>query len=92
MDQLKVAALTTSGQFAPCGPYIEKFKQYGAQYGSESGHEQVESRTDWPVPPILLASFAMQESTCNQWATGGSGEAGLMQIALVNCGDAPGGK
>jgi hypothetical protein len=44
------------------------------------------------VPPILLASFAMQESTCNPSATGGNGEAGLMQIAQPNCGGAPGGK
>ena len=33
----------------------------------------------------MLASFAMQESTCNAGATGGNGEAGLMQIAPPNC-------
>ena len=37
----------------------------------------------------MLASFAMQESTCYQWATGGNGEAGLMQIAPENCKGAP---
>lgn len=38
----------------------------------------------------MLASFAMQESTCNAGATGGNGEAGLMQIAPINC-NAPSG-
>lgn len=33
----------------------------------------------------MLASFAMQESGCNAGATGGNGEAGLMQIAPPNC-------
>jgi hypothetical protein len=33
----------------------------------------------------MLASFAMQESTCNPGVTGGGGEAGLMQIAPPNC-------
>lgn len=33
----------------------------------------------------------MQESTCNPSATGGNGEAGLMQLASMNCAGAPGG-
>jgi membrane-bound lytic murein transglycosylase MltF len=33
----------------------------------------------------MIASFAMQESTCNPGATGGGGEAGMMQIAPPNC-------
>lgn len=33
----------------------------------------------------MLASFAMQESTCQPWVKGGGGEAGLMQIAPPNC-------
>ncbi|WWD07408.1 hypothetical protein V865_005506 [Kwoniella europaea PYCC6329] len=75
-DQLIAAELSADGVFAPCGPYIDKFNQYAAQYG---------------VKGIMLASFAMQESTCNPSATGGNGEAGLMQLAQVNCGGAPGG-
>ncbi len=42
-------------------------------------------------PPILLASFAMQESSCNHDAVGGGGEQGLMQISKDKCGDAPNG-
>jgi soluble lytic murein transglycosylase-like protein len=43
------------------------------------------------VPPILLASFAMQESSCNPNAVGGGGEQGMMQISQDKCGGAPGG-
>ncbi|WRT64544.1 uncharacterized protein IL334_001476 [Kwoniella shivajii] len=75
-EQLIAAELSADGIFAPCGPYIDKFNQYAAQYG---------------IKGIMLASFAMQESTCNPAATGGNGEAGLMQLASVNCGGAPGG-
>ena len=70
IDQLIAAELDSTGVFSPCTPYIEKFKQYGAEFN---------------VYPIMLASFAMQESTCNPGVTGGGGEAGLMQIAPPNC-------
>lgn len=43
------------------------------------------------VPPIMLAAFAMQESSCNPDETGGGGEQGLMQITSDKCGDAPNG-
>lgn len=42
------------------------------------------------VPPIMLASFALQESSCNANPSGGDGH-GLMQITTDKCGDAPGG-
>ncbi|KAK8847627.1 hypothetical protein IAR55_005486 [Kwoniella newhampshirensis] len=76
VDQLIAADLSGEGVFAPCAPYIDKFNQYAAQYGLKG---------------IMLASFAMQESTCNPGATGGNGEAGLMQLAHENCGSAPNG-
>ncbi|CAD6582735.1 MAG: hypothetical protein TREMPRED_003374 [Tremellales sp. Tagirdzhanova-0007] len=77
VDQLIASDLDANAAFAPCASYIDKFNQYGGQYN---------------VHPIMLASFAMQESTCNPWATGGNGEAGLMQIAPENCGGAPSGE
>lgn len=43
------------------------------------------------VPPILLASFALQESSCNPNTIGGAGEQGLMQITKEKCAGAPGG-
>jgi len=38
----------------------------------------------------MLASFALQESSCNANPSGGDGH-GLMQITTDKCGDAPGG-
>lgn len=43
------------------------------------------------VPPILLASIALQESSCNPSTVGGNGEQGLMQLTVDKCGGAPGG-
>ncbi|GJJ06341.1 hypothetical protein Clacol_000532 [Clathrus columnatus] len=81
VDQLIVAdldqAINDPGTpFKPCTPYIPLFKQYGKQFN---------------IPPILLASIAMQESTCNPGAVGGAGEQGLMQITKDKCVGAPGG-
>lgn len=56
--------------FKPCKPYKEIFDKYGYELG---------------IPPILLASFAMQESTCNKDVRGGGGEVGLMQITPDKC-------
>jgi len=44
-----------------------------------------------PVPPILLAAIALQESSCNPYTVGGAGEQGLMQITPDKCDGAPGG-
>ena len=60
--------------FKACSKYIKIFEKYGTQYG---------------IPPILLASFAMQESSCDSEAVGGGGEQGLMQISLEKCVGAP---
>ncbi|KAL0576293.1 hypothetical protein V5O48_005702 [Marasmius crinis-equi] len=73
---LSAALQDSNSPFTACAPYIDKFVQYGNQYG---------------VPPILMASFAMQESTCNPSTVGGAGEVGLMQITPDKCGGAPGG-
>ncbi|EMD39344.1 glycoside hydrolase family 23 protein [Gelatoporia subvermispora B] len=62
--------------FQACQQYLSLFQQYGGQYG---------------VPPILLASISMQESSCESWAVGGGGEQGLMQLTSDKCQDAPGG-
>jgi hypothetical protein len=39
----------------------------------------------------MLASFAMQESSCIPTTVGGAGEQGLMQVTVDKCGGAPGG-
>ncbi|KAF5342973.1 hypothetical protein D9758_013672 [Tetrapyrgos nigripes] len=62
--------------FHACAPYVDMFYNYGRANG---------------IPPIILASFAMQESTCNPETVGGGGEQGLMQLTQEKCGNAPGG-
>jgi len=61
--------------FSPCKAHLQYFNQYGKQYN---------------IPPIMLASFALQESSCNANIKGGDG-IGLMQITSDKCGGAPGG-
>ncbi|KZV73297.1 glycoside hydrolase family 23 protein [Peniophora sp. CONT] len=57
--------------FKPCtDETIDLFYKYGDAFG---------------VPPILLASFAMQESSCNPKTVGGGGEQGIMQISKDKC-------
>ncbi|KAM0755750.1 lysozyme-like protein [Meredithblackwellia eburnea MCA 4105] len=64
-------ALASNSVWEPCKPYISLFEKYANANG---------------LPPILLASFAMQESTCNPSVVGDSGGAwGLMQITTDKC-------
>jgi len=69
------SAFTKPGSpFKACSQYIWIFEKYGGQYN---------------IPPILLASFAMQESSCQPDVVGGGGEQGLMQISSEKCVGAP---
>lgn len=70
INQLVAADLHSNGVFSACAQYIDQFNQAGADTG---------------VPPIMLASFAMQESSCNAGALGKNGEISLMQITPANC-------
>jgi hypothetical protein len=75
IDRLAYVSLETAMAnnhiWAPCEPFIPLFEKWGAATG---------------LPPILLASFAMQESTCNPNESGDSGGAfGLMQITKEKC-------
>ncbi|EIM82890.1 lysozyme-like protein [Stereum hirsutum FP-91666 SS1] len=67
---------TGNSPFNACSDYVDMFYQYAEQNG---------------LPPILLASFAMQESSCNPGTVGGAGEQGLMQLTKDKCYAAPGG-
>ncbi|KAJ7163599.1 lysozyme-like protein [Mycena crocata] len=62
--------------FSACAKYVRMFEKYANMYG---------------LKPIMLASFAMQESSCNPATIGGGGEQGLMQLTKDKCGGAPGG-
>lgn len=56
--------------FKNCAPYVDLFEEFSSQYN---------------VPTILVASIAMQESSCNPNTVGGAGEQGLMQITRDKC-------
>ncbi|GJE92197.1 lytic transglycosylase domain-containing protein [Phanerochaete sordida] len=73
---LNAALSEPNSPFSKCAPYVGFFYQYGGQFN---------------VPPIFLASIAMQESSCDPTRTGGAGEQGIMQITVDKCGGAPGG-
>jgi len=81
VDQVKVVSLSSAIQnpnspFKACSRFVWLFNRYADQFG---------------VPAIFLASFALQESSCNPDTVGGAGEQGLMQITPEKCGGAPGG-
>ncbi|KAF8628914.1 hypothetical protein AX15_003692 [Amanita polypyramis BW_CC] len=75
-QDLRSALSDPNTPFKSCSTYIDLFEKYGREF---------------KVPSILLASFAMQESSCNRNAVGGGGEQGIMQISKDKCGGAPGG-
>ncbi|KAF5330800.1 hypothetical protein D9619_005798 [Psilocybe cf. subviscida] len=73
---LSAALQSKSSPFKACGRFVSTFEKYGAKYN---------------IPPIFLAAFAMQESSCNANTVGGGGEQGLMQITREKCKGSPGG-
>jgi len=74
--ELSKVAYNPESAFYACTSFVPLFEKYAAQYG---------------VPAIMLASFAMQESSCNPATVGGGGEQGMMQITPDKCGGAPDG-
>ncbi|KAJ3791107.1 lysozyme-like protein [Lentinula aff. detonsa] len=81
INQLIVQDLATALQdsntpFSACSAYTDKFYQYGQEFG---------------IPAIIIASFAMQESSCDPTTVGGAGEQGLMQLTQDKCTSAPNG-
>jgi len=76
VNDLATAAAQPGSPFQACSAFTWAFEQYGKQYG---------------IPPILIASFALQESSCNPNTVGGAGEQGLMQLTSDKCTEAPGG-
>ncbi|CUA67098.1 hypothetical protein RSOLAG22IIIB_13243 [Rhizoctonia solani] len=81
VSDLKFKDLTTemsSGHsiFKNCAQFSNIIYDAAGQYG---------------LPPIMIASIMMQESSCNKDTVGGGGEQGLMQITHDKCGGAPNG-
>ncbi|KAJ7508100.1 glycoside hydrolase family 23 protein [Mycena galericulata] len=73
---LSDALQSSNSVFTACSQFVGLFQTSGETYG---------------IPAIMLASFAMQESSCEPEAAGEGGEQGLMQISSDKCGGAPGG-
>ncbi|RDX55089.1 lysozyme-like protein [Lentinus brumalis] len=73
---LDQAVKESGSPFKACAAYIDTFTKYANEHN---------------IPPIIIASIAMQESSCNPHTVGGGGEQGLMQITKDKCGGAPGG-
>ncbi|KAG2146040.1 glycoside hydrolase family 23 protein [Suillus bovinus] len=73
---LSAVAYQNGSAFANCQKFVTTFEKYGSQYG---------------IPAIFLASFAMQESSCIPSTVGGAGEQGLMQLTSDKCVGAPNG-
>jgi len=73
---LSSAVSEPGSPFKACTKFIGLFNKYADQY---------------KLPAILLASIALQESSCNPATVGGGGEQGLMQITKDKCAGAPGG-
>lgn len=67
---LGTALKDSNSPFNACRKYLDAFTKVAKEKG---------------LPAILMASFAMQESTCNPKATGKGGEVGLFQLAPENC-------
>jgi len=89
------AAIAQGGPFTKCKPYAWAFKQSGGQLGSmfcfqfdATAWMELTFKRSSPVSPIILASIALQESSCNPHTVGGNGEQGLMQLTKDKC--APG--
>jgi len=76
VESLSSALENPNSPFKACKAYLSLFNKYADQYGLKS---------------IMLASTAMEESSCNPNAQGEGGEQGLMQISKDKCTGAPDG-
>ncbi|KAG8905147.1 hypothetical protein FRB99_000613 [Tulasnella sp. 403] len=64
-----------SSPFQACSKYLDLFRSVAANT----------TVNGTPLPPILLASFALQESSCTESQGGGGGEVGLFQLSPDKC-------
>jgi len=60
----------SNSPYNECSKYLDTFKTAAAANG---------------IPDIVLAAFALQESSCNPDATGGGGEEGMFQLSSDKC-------
>ncbi|KAG9046326.1 hypothetical protein FS837_004640 [Tulasnella sp. UAMH 9824] len=76
---LDEALAMDNSPYKACSKYLDLFK-------SVAGDTTINGVA---MPPIMLAAFAMQESTCNPKTRGQGGEVGMFQLSQDKC---PGGK
>ncbi|KAJ6500101.1 glycoside hydrolase family 23 protein [Mycena vitilis] len=74
VKDLRTALKEPGTPYLACSKYVEMFYQYATQT---------------KIQPIMLAAFAMQESSCNASTIGEGGEQGIMQLSPEKCGNAP---
>ena len=83
---LRAAVKMNGSPYTACNDYIEIFEAAGGEFGSK--HIPLtfipsSSLTLCKVPPLFIAAFALQESSCNPTTMGQGGETGMMQISAV---------
>ena len=83
---LRAAVKMDGSPYKACTDYLEIFEAAGGEFGSK--HPALVSMSSsflmlCQVPPLFIAAFALQESSCNPTTMGQGGEAGMMQISPV---------
>jgi len=73
---LAAAMKMNNSPYTACANYTNIFEAAGAEFG---------------IPPLFIAAFALQESSCDPTTMGEGGEAGIMQISPDKCTKAPNG-
>ena len=84
---LRAAIQMDGSPYTACTDYIEIFEAAGGEFGSK--HILLlcipfSFLTLCKVPPLFIAAFALQESSCNPTTMGQGGETGMMQISAVS--------
>jgi hypothetical protein len=83
---LAAAVKMDGSPYQACTKYIDIFEAAGGEFGSK--HIELALISSMPdvlskVPPLFIAAFALQESSCDPTTMGQGGEAGMMQISPV---------
>jgi len=84
---LRAAVKMDGSPYTACTDYIEIFEAAGGEFGSKHialAFMVSSCLTLCKVPPLFIAAFALQESSCNPTTMGQGGETGMMQISAVS--------
>ena len=84
---LRAAIKMDGSPYTACTDYIEIFEAAGGEFGSKQSRwrlSRFHPSCFCKVPPLFIAAFALQESSCNPTTMGQGGETGMMQISAVS--------